>query len=869
MIENKIFEEIPIRANFHSAVMTTFSFDFHHFEAQVLKPLLKKGIININVFADARMLDETIGSATGNLRSVNSKYNINAITSTGAFHPKLTLLVGENDVMLIQGSGNITSGGHGKNHEMFNVLYANKDNHTQLELINEAWHYIKMLTNKVKGVSKDKLNWVSDNCSLLTDKITTKHSFINITDGYSLALLYNEETSIWKQIQNLIDPNEIKSIKVFSPFYDEKGTFLTQLSEYFGNCKIESFLQDGKGIHPYKMESKNNIEFYTWGSTNISSKEFKSYGRKLHSKIFVLETKKEQYCIIGSPNATIKAFGSETSRGVNDEFAVIYKTNDVDFVDVLGLNGEYIKTIPTEIKEELNNNSDSEEHITTTSQKVKILGVDKDLYKITLYLINKNNYDDIVCKLYNTWGEEIETHSINIENKSNVSFKIENLKQENSIGYIQIFDNEGDVISSKHMVNKLGKLLNTNPSTENRKLLKLTSLIESGSDDVFEILTYMNDVFESRESKKSKTKHSISTELDNEKDEEEEDNNLSFEEAVEQDGQEESNVSLFGSSNTTKVWEAIELFIRKQIAIEQESEIDDEEQADASKGRERKEPKKDRPILSSRNVLENRRKQIKHLFDNYISVALNTSSDNELKTISISDYAMFLIMLQQLLRFTLMDVELKNKDVEESEKVVMYPVLGNYHIHDNFIGTLLNLVGNMVSIIYKYETFKPKDEYSQVKIENYAITCRNLTLYTLAIAKHTNIRNNASDWLDLLAVNIMHKLGKPIKSLEKNFEDFARLSNFEDISTEDIILTINKWMNITVESDLSENKWFDKRLGLCYISKTAPLGSENPKFIQLSRPGFEYSKNEKAFIKPEFMNVKTGEFLRTKQSIKK
>jgi len=40
-MERKLFLEISKKADFHSAVMTTFSFDFHHFESQVLKQLKK------------------------------------------------------------------------------------------------------------------------------------------------------------------------------------------------------------------------------------------------------------------------------------------------------------------------------------------------------------------------------------------------------------------------------------------------------------------------------------------------------------------------------------------------------------------------------------------------------------------------------------------------------------------------------------------------------------------------------------------------------------------------------------------------------------------------------------------------------------
>ena len=123
MSELKLFREIPKSADFHSAIMTTFSFDFHHFESQVLRELKRKGITNVNLFADTAMLDKSIGFSTGHLKSLSTSYSINSIPCKGAFHPKITLLAGENDILLLQGSGNITNGGHGKNHELFTVFW--------------------------------------------------------------------------------------------------------------------------------------------------------------------------------------------------------------------------------------------------------------------------------------------------------------------------------------------------------------------------------------------------------------------------------------------------------------------------------------------------------------------------------------------------------------------------------------------------------------------------------------------------------------------------------------------------------------------------------------------------------------------------
>ena len=96
MKDKKLFFELPGNHKFHSCILTTFSFDFHHFEAQVMRMLKMKGISNISVFADARMLDQSIGLSTGNIKAINSAYSLNGVFSQPEhFIQKITFCAGD------------------------------------------------------------------------------------------------------------------------------------------------------------------------------------------------------------------------------------------------------------------------------------------------------------------------------------------------------------------------------------------------------------------------------------------------------------------------------------------------------------------------------------------------------------------------------------------------------------------------------------------------------------------------------------------------------------------------------------------------------------------------------------------------------
>ncbi|MEM6965217.1 MAG: hypothetical protein AAF573_10650, partial [Bacteroidota bacterium] len=122
MILRNLFDEIPNK-EFHSCILTTYSFDFHFMEEKVRRQLQAKGIINISILVDEQMLESSLGNLTGNLSRVGKSYSISSISTSSLFHPKINLFVGENKALILLGSGNITATGFGKNHEIWSSVF--------------------------------------------------------------------------------------------------------------------------------------------------------------------------------------------------------------------------------------------------------------------------------------------------------------------------------------------------------------------------------------------------------------------------------------------------------------------------------------------------------------------------------------------------------------------------------------------------------------------------------------------------------------------------------------------------------------------------------------------------------------------------
>lgn len=866
MIEKKLFYEIDKKADFHSVVMTTFSFDFHHFEMQVLKQFKQKGITNVCLFADETMLDESIGFATGSLKNISSSYSVNSIASKGVFHPKLSLFIGDRDIMLLQGSGNITSGGHGKNHELFSVLYATEKDTTQLSLIIETWEYIKSLTSRVKGLSGEKLNWIENHSSLLTKPKSEKHRFQKISDDFEVALLYNEKTGILNQLKNLIPKENTTRIKVISPFYDENGALLIALSNHYNECVIEAYLQENKGIHPHNMEKQKNVSFYSWDGTERAEKTFKKYERKLHAKLFLFETNEWNYCLIGSANASVAAFGNDNYSGANDEFSVLYKYKNRNLEEQLGIVCKKQKLIPT--KPHQIDEKNATETTQPRIQKIKILGADRDNKAITLYLQNFNQHKKTKSIFYDYWGEKIEEHLItNLLEK--IKFDLSETTLPNRVAFLQLFDKNDIAISNKQLLNNVSDLWNTNPSPENRRIMRLTSIIESGDSKLFDVMEYFNTLHSSKTSVIKSSRSNSNGSEKGEKQTKDIDNAITYEEAISLDLNNKSHQRILKQHHSIKIWDSFEKYTKEYTQEVEEENMDDEEEGNATSSRNRKDSIKEKKteIFKSIAVFEKRKGIIFKFLNNYLT-ALTKVKKIDNKKIGLIDLAMLLIALKQLQEVTHRKFIIKNEINDENKTEYIYEIDGNLSEIRSFSGAVLNIIGQFINIALKSTWAKPEDEYTEKKLNHYKnISCSTL-LFSLAIIKKSYSGNpRFSDWFDVTSYNILNIFGKPAKGFESTIENLINDSHIDKISNIEINQVITNWIIIYENKKYPRNYFKNKNTGICLIRRSIP--NDIPKFLKLSRPGFNYDEQQHDFVFSELFNLETEKWIKSKNSLKK
>ncbi len=855
MTEKKLIREIPSSSAFHSAVFTSFSFDFHHFESQVLKILKTKGVSNFSVYVDDKLLNDSVGLSTGNLQSLSKSYSLSGVESKGAFHSKLGFLSGNNKILLFLGSGNITPSGQGKNHEIFTTLMVDSENKELLPLIAEAWSYLKGLTRHVKGHNESKLKWVGEHCQLFPLPNFQKHQFLELEE-LSMALVYNEESSsLFQQIKVLIPLNKVKKITVVSPFFDQNGSLLNNLFSLTSNAEMDVFIQKDFGMHPFKMEQVNGIKFYNWEETVRAKKMFKKHQRNLHAKLFIFETDEDNYCLLGSPNATTAAWGNSSGSSVNDELGILYKSAQIDFVEYFGIANKVLVSLenPKALndKEKVNKSA--------RIKLVKINGVDLVGKTITVYFKGQLSHNSSLV-IFNNWGDE-QIRLTNLKLSLNhLTVEIDGHLVSTDISFIEFQNELGESLSSKQPINKVDDLINTNPSESNRRMLKLLSRIENGEDNVFDIIHFFNEVHSASALKSSSGSTSQEKKVKSDL------LNLSYQDAIllkEKKGTKDSSLHKF--SNSVKIWEAIERYFKVISTKLEDNSSDEEEDGSSELSHERSNTGegKESISLSSKSVLSQRRKRFLSFLKHY-DQALNSILNLQDYNYSIVDYAHALIVLDRLFRVCELKVDLDDSK-DGLDDNFMFSFLGNMSKLESFTGSLLNLFGKLITVRINSKSIIQSDNYLAEKESSFENRLLKYVLIGLSLVKdrysnHPTIIESC----DLLALNYLRFFKMNNDSFTDELTQVIRNSAIKYVNENNLLSLISQWTLDFKAGGVKDEIMFHEKIGFVKVVKRIPRNG-SVKFIEFARPGYLYDEKRHDFINAQLLNLESGDFIKSKQ----
>lgn len=251
--------------DYHTAIFTTFNFDIEYFEKNVLNLLINADTRKIVVYVDYMQFQNSIQNYEP--RHLGAKYILRLVDLSGAsFHPKLVLLLSNQEIRLIAGSGNVTYTGHKINNEIFNFIdykYGEKENAKAVKL---ALEFIKTIEEQF--VIKDRFSVVKD----MLKSIPTIDESDSKDDR---MIIHNLNRSIFEQLKEIIDDN-ITAIKIAVPYYDNE---LLALSNVMNTFKIMPiiYLQNLKCLFLKNIMiliKSLNLKTLMWFQKSMEQKNF-------------------------------------------------------------------------------------------------------------------------------------------------------------------------------------------------------------------------------------------------------------------------------------------------------------------------------------------------------------------------------------------------------------------------------------------------------------------------------------------------------------------------------------------------------------------------------------------------------------------
>lgn len=838
MKQRILLDEIP-KKEFHSAIFTTYSINLYYLEQQVLPLLGSKGIHYVSVLADSEMLSSQLDSLSSLSENKKRTYAINGMQSKGAFHSKLIFLAGDTKLLLLMGSGNLTSSGHGKNLEVWNAFYVDSADDSKLGFLLQAWNYIKQLHQDLGQSAANKIKSIEENCSLLKTNIKTYDKYV-LEDDTQISFLYAQpQKSIFNQLVKLIGEEEIQRITVMSPFYDTDGKFIQLLNNTFKPQTINVILQKEFGNAPTNIKPTDNIHFHNWENIKCDAPQ-----KFFHAKNIIFEGNETSFMLSGSANASIAAFGLSKSVAVNQEACVLYQSESTDYIKLLGLKLKKRKEVLSDF-EHLNGNGTA--GINGSNNLVFIRSAERNYDVLSLQLSLVDNLSNVTLCIFDAKGKTEFEKQLDISD-TDKTIKI-TIPQTLHVMYCYLKQSD-TIISNKQFVTDIHAFEGTNPSQKNRSLNELRKIIESEGFSTLRIIDYLSEIYQATAAKKNIS--AASDKKDRTDEIFEEDNDLlylSYQQIQDKTRHFDNsrNGRAYVEYQSVRLWESIISYLKDNKERNEQSRIDEEEteNVNESTGREEVvEPPKKPSIL--RHTYEKKKTSIENCLKDYVKT-LETKIESAVENKpSIIDLSMYLIMMEILLQHVntkeiIIEESMKSKDSKESRElpVTKEEFLINQKISSSgssWSSYALKIMGLFNLWWNKAEGFKDVDsqEYKD-KFIRYKSDAFNMSVLAISIFEHLN-RNHIENekiklWVNLELLNFLHCFSdhKPYSFVPDDYFMFLNEGSQNTMKNElhEKIMTSLDFMKGFVNNVLDKNFSVQKGSGYIYWNSIFCTGTSN------------------------------------------
>ncbi|MDI6400723.1 phospholipase D-like domain-containing protein [Balneolaceae bacterium ANBcel3] len=403
--------EILAKDRYHSALITTYTFDPVFLKQIFLPTLHSKRIRNITILADHREIDRSFSEKENIANLIDAPFMLIPAQATSLFHPKVMLFAGRNEGLCVIGSGNLTHSGMGGNDEIWGAFHISNDHQQHAHIFRSVWTFLQKHTPQLTGVGDIKKNeWILDHAHWLQEVLTKTDE-----EHLDTSILSNdEELTIWEQVRSEISDKDIEEVVVTSPFYDKQGFIIREVRELFPHAKI-SMIYDERGTIPDITEEVKNLYCYCWQDMPHQNKRSNSK-RHLHAKYLLFrESNGNEYLLFGSANATDSALGmNRNSTQTNVELSLLSRRADSEFSGLLGIDLEDVESKDIRGIEVKGLQYEEPAH-SNTKKDLKICYAEQRTNKVSVVLIRRRDQDAPYLVLFDEQGRKISDFKISQE----------------------------------------------------------------------------------------------------------------------------------------------------------------------------------------------------------------------------------------------------------------------------------------------------------------------------------------------------------------------------------------------------------------------------------------------------------------------
>lgn len=728
MIEQKsIFANIP-SGKFHSALMTSYSINLYYWDIQLMQTLSRKGINFVSALVDSDCLSEQLLKFSKAFTTRKPlEFSLHGYKSKGAFHPKIQFYAGNDSILVLVGSGNLTICGHGGNMEVWTPVMVDSKDNPAFPFVRDVWSYLKSLYLNLGEEAENITKSIEENCDLLLTDYQKNADEYYIDADNSIRLFTNGNTNIFLQCVNWIGGDNIEEITVLSPFYDSHAELVQALYSQYQPLKMNVIVEDGFGEVPRAKYIPDYVNLFKWSQIRPDGKYQKFY----HAKCVFFKGKNFNYVLCGSSNASVAAFGLPGVLACNQEASVGYKSKIVDYFKETGfiLTDPISKTeLDTTKVDILPSNNNTEVWIKEAS------------YDDGSFILNINSPDefkDARAVFYSGDRLSSSMHVVSIVQGDN---KISGLfRQVFNPLYVEILDSAGKVISNRQFVIPTYSMILNNPSAESVNYRRRCLEIESGQFVSGSVLKFIEQVLSDTEgslkptSKVTQGSPSISRQ--------------SFDFNSLEDYLHDDGTGITGDFHTrmkgttmmrsTLLFDSMVSYITRSSKEKEEENFDDEETENVKKSVGKENRTQVAVTTFTPKSVEDVIKRVNKMFDTYLSYLLdNSAPEHNAKPINfmheIKRYMAAIFFIHRLLSFRYFRDDMPGEDL---------PLLRLCfsRIHRNTTTEYLYRIINAFSaFIFRNNVIQEYNHLMTDKVDGYKKSAFELTFAVLAVCDWLN-----------------------------------------------------------------------------------------------------------------------------------